>query len=325
MRKLKQDELINTGSFVREPVDKIVREINNGSDKKIILTGGKGVGKSTVLQSLQDRGVGTENQTICTRIDSIISFSKEPNIMFNKGFFNHYYELMVSNSLLNYIKKYYSFTHDSYFKNERKKVNRLLDDTFENINDVMFKDMKIKEILTQRELTEKILKKMKEVLEIEKCNIAFDKFDWTNGSSEYVQKYLSNYFDMFDKAIITSDDPTLPHKNLEGYNVKKIDYGKDKEILRQIIKKRIEAFNSQNGNTSELMNVDLFSSDYILSVLEKSNGNIELAIDSLFDINSLINWRGSGDLTQIANEAFRDRENQSLELKRVIKSPELHL
>ena len=325
MRKIKQDELINSGCFVREPVDKIVREIKESDSDRIILTGGDNVGKSTVLCELQSKGLGTDNQTICANLESIISFSKEPNVMFNKGFFEHYYELIFSNCLLNYVKRNYELTHDTYFKNERKKVNRLLDDTYTNINDVMFKDMKIKEILTRKELSEKILKKMKEVLEIEKCNIAFDRFDWINGSSEYVQKYLSNYFDMFDKAIITSDDPTLSHKKLEGYEIKNIDYGKNKEILRQIIKKRIEAFNAQNGNKLELMYVELYISDYVMNVLEKSNGDIDLAIDTLFELNTLLNWRGSGDLTDMAQEALRNRENQKLELKRIIKNPELHL
>ena len=40
-------------------------------------------------------------------------------------------------------------------------------------------------------------------------------------------------------AIITSDDPTLSHKKLDGYEIKNIDYGKNREILRQIIKKRL--------------------------------------------------------------------------------------
>ena len=45
MLKIKVNNLVNSEEFVREPVDKEVNEILNSSSNKIILTGGKGIGK----------------------------------------------------------------------------------------------------------------------------------------------------------------------------------------------------------------------------------------------------------------------------------------
>ena len=46
MLKINAKILVNSEEFVREPVDEKVNEILSSSSKKIILTGGKSVGKS---------------------------------------------------------------------------------------------------------------------------------------------------------------------------------------------------------------------------------------------------------------------------------------
>jgi predicted AAA+ superfamily ATPase len=64
---IRANELINSDIYVREPVDKYKNKINNSESNKVILTGGRGTGKSVVLNELQQRGLGTNNQTVLMR------------------------------------------------------------------------------------------------------------------------------------------------------------------------------------------------------------------------------------------------------------------
>ncbi len=74
--KINAKELVNSTSFVREPVEKEVRGILSSSSKRIILTGGNGVGKSTVLCSLEQSGHYSNEKTIYTSPD--ISGQRQP-------------------------------------------------------------------------------------------------------------------------------------------------------------------------------------------------------------------------------------------------------
>ena len=247
MEKIKANDLINSEEFIREPVDKEINEILNSTSEKTILTGGRGIGKSTILYSLQNRGLGSREQTIYYRPESIITLQKEPNEYFNSIVFDYLYELRFSNNLLNYIKSKYPLTFNKYFKDDKKLVNNLLDELYKQINAsaIEIEGLPITINVATKELSLDILKRFRETLEIEKMNIAIDRFDWVNGSSEYVQKLHKKYFDMFDKVILTSDDKTIDKEDLaaRGYNIKEITYGKDKEVLREILKRRIQLNN----------------------------------------------------------------------------------
>ena len=104
---IRPEKIIKTEQFVREPVDDINRKINNSTDKKFILTGSRGSGKSLILFNTLDRGLGTDNQTVLMRFDSIVNFASKPDEFFDERFFNHYYEMIFSWKLLTYIKKNY--------------------------------------------------------------------------------------------------------------------------------------------------------------------------------------------------------------------------
>ena len=115
MLKIRANNLVNSEEFVREPVDKEVDEILNSSSNKIVLTGGKGIGKSTVLCSLEKRGLGCKEQTIYYCPEGIITLSKEPNEIYNNKLFDYLYELNFSNNILLYIKKNYPMLFKKYF------------------------------------------------------------------------------------------------------------------------------------------------------------------------------------------------------------------
>ena len=98
---IKDREIVVSDSFVREPVDKICDKINNSPSKKIILTGGRGIGKSIILKNSERRGLSSENQHMAIRFDPAGIGTN-----FGEDFYEHYYELLFADALLSYIKTY---------------------------------------------------------------------------------------------------------------------------------------------------------------------------------------------------------------------------
>lgn len=331
MKKIKANDLINSEEFIREPVDKEINEILNSTSEKTILTGGRGIGKSTILYSLQNRGLGSREQTIYYCPESIITLQKEPNEYFNSIVFDYLYELRFSNNLLNYIKSKYPLTFNKYFKDDKKLVNNLLDELYKQINAsaVEIEGLPITINVATKELSLDILKRFRETLEIEKMNIAIDRFDWVNGSSEYVQKLHKKYFDMFDKVILTSDDKTIDKEDLaaRGYNIKEITYGKDKEVLREILKRRIQLNNkSENEKIDKNKKIELFDFMYDLHFGQLDlNGNIELALEIVNYTDLLFSWKDNTLPEDIVREAADDRKESAKKLEAIMTKPKLHL
>ena len=204
IKRINPQQLIKTEQFIREPVDTLSKELTESSSKKIILDGGRGSGKSVVLENIQDKGLGTRNQTILIRFDSIISFSLNPNEEFDEKFFKHFYEMSISNKLLSYVRKNYPLTYETNFKDIEFLLSDITNKTYNYINNISYENVKFKSFLTPSELSSKILKRLKKCLNIDSLTLAVDRFDWINGSSAYVQKFISTYFDLFDKIIINS-------------------------------------------------------------------------------------------------------------------------
>ena len=180
MLKIRANNLVNSEEFVREPVDKEVDEILNSSSNKIVLTGGKGIGKSTVLCSLEKRGLGCKEQTIYYCPEGIITLSKEPNEIYNNKLFDYLYELNFSNNILLYIKKNYPIVFKKYFEKDKELVNRYLEHLYKQLNNSFVEDDKFDIKLDTKELSRIILIKLYDKMKIEKLNLAIDRFDHIN-------------------------------------------------------------------------------------------------------------------------------------------------
>ena len=209
MPRIKPQETIKTEQFIREPVDLLNKKIVADNSNKIILKGGRGSGKSLVLFNLQDKGLGTSEQTILMPFESIITLTTSPNEYLDEKFLNHYYELIFSWKLLSYIKTNYSLTYESKFKDIELLLQRLSTKTDDFIHNIYFEKKQLENYLSPKDISSEIIKRMKQYLDIKTLNLAIDRFDWINGSSAYTQHIISNYFDMFDKTIITTDDLSL--------------------------------------------------------------------------------------------------------------------
>ena len=81
------ERFIQTNEFVEKPVNEFCNKIKNNSSKKIILSGGRGTGKSLILYNNQNININSKEQCIFTRFDSVGQFPST----FNELFLSHYY------------------------------------------------------------------------------------------------------------------------------------------------------------------------------------------------------------------------------------------
>ena len=323
MLKIKANNLVNSEEFVREPVAKEVNEILTSSSSKTILTGGKGIGKSTVLCSLEKKGLGCKEQTIYDNPEGIITLTKEPNEKFDNKVFDYLSELRFTNNILFYIKSNYPIAFKKHFEKDMESVHSLLDELFKQLNSSCFEDIAIECKYGIKELSFDILNRFRQIMGIDKLNIAIDRFDKMNGSSEYVQKTYERYFDMFDRVILTSDDPNLDKERLtsKGYDLRHISYGNDKDVLGEIIRHRKPLY-EDNKTYKELFTTDLF-----LDKLINFNGNIDLSLEALGYIRELLSWYDGNNhsIENVLDEAIEEKKNYSKKLEKVISKPTLYL
>ena len=322
MLKINAKILVNSEEFVREPVDEKVNEILSSSSKKIILTGGKSVGKSTVLYSLEKRGLGGKEQTIYYCPEKDIVLRKEPNENYSNELFDYLYELQFTNNILIYIKNNYPILFENKFKKDKELVEKYLKELYNQITNSLYGDANIDIKFSTKELSLAILSRFYDKMKIKKLNLAIDGFDKANDSSKYVQELYQKYFNMFDKVILTSDDPNLDSKKLrrKRYELKEISYGKDRDVLREIIGRRKSLYGD------DMTYKELFMTDFFLNKLTTLDGNIDLSLESLVYFRELLKWYNVSDgLEKILDEAIVDKKEYSKELERIDSKPTLYL
>lgn len=331
MKNIHPQELLNTQEFVREPVDNLCRGIDNDDSKKIILSGGRGTGKTTVLYNKENKGIGTENQCIFTRFDSCAMSCVDQNENFNERFFNHYYELILSRKIISYIKKYYGLTYENDFKKIKNSLDRISDDTNYFINNICFGKKSLNRYLVLCEYSHVILEKLKKSLDISSISLAIDRFDWTNSNSALSQNILSKTFDMFDKVIITTDDDILQDKSnrtsfLEkGYSFIDVNYGKDNLVIKEIIRKRIQDYNKNIG-TGKTFPEEIITEQIYQDLIGKTNGNVSIMLDSVSEVINMWQWKEENvDLSKEFDVACNNQINSSNKIKKMSKSPKLYL
>ncbi len=322
-------EILNTSKYVREPVDDVCKKIENSSSKKIILCGGRGTGKSIVLNNNEKRGIGRENQSILTNFDLAIINRLTSDEVFNKDFFEHYYEISISNKLLNYIKQYYKFTYETHFNDLEKIVNNFLKDIDNYINKVYYEKVLLSKYLKTGELSYVIYEKLKKCLDVTSLTFSIDRFDWINVNRDLSQSILSKYFDMFDKVIISSDDDELQNESNrkklieKGYSFIDVDYGKNDLIIKEIIKRRIEEYNKFKNTGFQL---NLITDEMYKFLINKTNGNINLMLDSVSELIDIWYFKeGVLDLQQQLSNSTEEQIQSSIKLKKMCRSPKLYL
>lgn len=293
MRYIDGKELINSKEFVEEPVKEINKKIEETSSKRIVLYGTRGTGKTSVLYSNEKEKINSSNPSIYTRFESMRLFGNGSNEdPFNMEFINHYYELAMAGKILYYLKQ----NHNKYYEKEllsfEEKVDNILLNTNKYIRHIHFRRVDLEKKLEFGEITSKIIEKMKKDLGITSVHLLIDRFDWTDNRSRLSQEILKKYFELFDKVVISIDDEDiLNEKNQkpfqeQGYKFVKVDYGKEKEILKQIISLRIKKYNENLKDNDRYFSVSLLTDEIIDSIISETNGNISMALIIMNDVKN---------------------------------------
>lgn len=330
IRHIQPNKLINSEAFIREPVDEITNKIINSQARKIVLDGNRSNGKTVILNSLENRGLGTNTQTILTRADPTINFSIEPKEEFDEKFFKHYYEVIICWDLLRYIKNNYILTYEKSFKDFKEMLKPISSNLDYYMNNFCFENVSIERYLTTGEISEQIIKRLKEVLKIDNLNIAVDRFDWANGASSYTQLLYSFYFTLFDKAIITTDDETLTeeHKNnLKHYSYDFItpNYGSDFDTIKAIIKSRIKLYNQKEENINKRFDESIIPDDIYRKLIDQTDGNLETILYSFADAANYIDWCGYPvediDMDDLFNRKIKYKAEAAEKVKKMSANP----
>lgn len=327
---LNSKELIHDERFIIEPADKYGRDLQENSSSKIILNSGRGTGKSVILNNMENRNIGTNEPVIYTHFDSIVNFSRVPNKLFNEIFFEHYYEINFSWKLLNHIKKYYGLTYENYFKDIELLLKKITEEFDKNVRRTYVDELVINNPLSTTQISAEIIERLKKYLDISSLILAIDRFDWTNGRSNYTQQILSKYFDMFNKVIITSDDESLidekKRKSFEakGYSFVSQNYGNDLAVIKSIIKKRVQVYNSMNSDCQ--FNIDDVTDVIYENLIKDSNGNISTMLTTIYEVINLSKWEnGNVNLLDLFQKCLEEQNNHIKELKKISVPPKLHL
>ncbi|MBQ9072012.1 MAG: hypothetical protein IJY25_02520 [Bacilli bacterium] len=322
-------QVIMSDDFVREPVDSICKNINNTSSKKIILSGERGSGKSMVLCNNEILGLGTNNQCISISFDAVGMNVLTPNKYFNEKFMIHYYEVIMCYKILDYIKKYYGLTYERYFKDYEILLNKYLTSIDNYIEKSVYEKIFLRKYLTTGELSAEIMGKFKSCLGLNTVTLAIDRFDWTNSKISKSQETLSKYFNIFDKVVITTDDERMldeSNRTLlkeKGYSFIDVNYGKDLEVVKEIIKRRIE---KHNNNSHIAFPIENMTNQIYQSLIDKTTGNITLMFRILDETNSLLRWnKYDFDISRDINMACDEKVKKEKEFKKIGKPSRLYL
>lgn len=335
-KNMRPNEFLKSHNCVIEPIDKVFEEIKTNNSKKIIVTGGRGVGKTLVLSNCDKKTKNTSNPIIFTRFDSVGLFSKGLDYIFNKEFYEHYYEIIMSYKLLNYVKEQCKVSDRETSKYRKlvsfeDKLNAYDKKLINYINNICYdEDVYLPELLSTKELTEGLLEIVKDSLDLENVSLAIDRFDWTNSNNRISQEVLSKYFDMFSKVIITSDDNSLFRKeereklNKKGYAFIDVTYGKEPIIVKKIVKNKIEQCNQNIRNLE--FNYQNISEDIYQEMIDKTKGNINMILHTASYAYDTYQWEcGEWDVDRCLLFALDVKVNDNKKLSKIMNPPKLYL
>lgn len=144
---------------------------------------------------------------------------------------------------------------------------------------------------------------MKQEIGMETITICLDRFDCVETSSERIQQIMSFYFELFDKAIITTDDQDVYHninhkqEHLEAkyYQILPVDYGKVESITKDIVTADLAYYEQARYNPKNPFYRQIHDKQFpdirnLISVaaydnlIRQCNGNLKLLFEVLHSV-----------------------------------------
>lgn len=333
MRYIDGKELINSLEFVEEPVKKINEKIDEDPSKRIVLYGTRGAGKTSVLYYNEKEKINSDNPSIYTRFESMRLFGNGSNEdPFNMEFINHYYELAMAGKILYYLNQNYNEYYKKEFLPFSEKIDNILLNTNKYIRHIHFRKVKLEESLEFGEVTSKIIEKMKKDLGVTSVDLLIDRFDWTDSRSRLSQEILKKYFELFDKVVISIDDEDIMNEKKQipfqekGYSFIKTDYGKERDILKQIISLRIKKYNENLKEKDRVFPVSLLTDVIYDSIISETNGNISMALIIMNDVKNCFGFMDKDcDIEDQVKHYSKTQKETEQAIKKMSYPPKFYL
>lgn len=325
IKKINVNELLFSDLLVKKPVDDVNEDLSSDVRGKIILTGSRGCGKSVVLGSREVNSVNTEHPAILTRFDGAGMFGTKDNKYFNRSIIEHYYEVIMCKKFLNYVKEYYPELFSSKFSHLDSVTTSRLMEVDNYINNAMFKDCDIRQKLFSGEALSEMLSIFRNGTGCKSLTLMIDRFDWTHNSDPRVQDILKDYFSMFEKVIVTSDDSTIRSdkrkKDLvdKGFKICGMEYSTHLDPVSEIVERRFELDDETKFPIDRV-----FDEDYLI-MIEKCGGNLDTILDSFLYAETLHNWDKNKDIHTILSQASDEKVKTLKQYRRMTKGPKLHI
>lgn len=335
-RYVQPNIFLKSSECFNEPIDKMSNYLINNDHRKIVVSGGRGVGKSLVLCNTNLKTQHTKQPIMVTSFDSVGLFPKCLNHVFDQKFYSHYYELIMSFKLLRYLKEHSNINHLServkhqiiLYESKLEEYDRELSEYINNVYSEI--DPRLVSYLSTGDIIKELLQKTKDILKADTISIAIDRFDWTNGNKSISQETLSKYFDIFDKAIITADDEDLldysnrNHLIRKGYSFIDICYGRNLEIVKEIVKKKVSKSSKNIGDLK--FDYNKISDEVYEKLIDKSDGNISLMLHTTGFAYDTFQWEcGDWDVNKSFEFALDTELEENKKIRRLVKSPKLYL
>ena len=319
--KYRPDKVVASDLFVREPVDEVCKEIEDSTSKKIILTGGREIGKTVILNQEERRGLISPDRNILMRFDSVgMGIGKD---LYNDKFLSHYYEVVFALKLLSYIKKYYGiiYSNNMFYSRMEDELNKLADATDRYMRNYYYVETKLPRIYFPGEYSESILRQFKKDAKLNSISLSLDRFEWTNNNKKIVQEILSRYFDMFDKTIITLDDETIDKKDLKkkDYDIIESTYNKDETVIKEILR-RYSVYDKAALELYQTAPSDLYK-----LLIDETHGNLDNIILAFNHTASTLSWNPNADILDTARTSAKYYDDNTDEIMKTREPRKFYL
>lgn len=327
IKNINVDKLLLSDLFVSDVVGQTNAGIDIIGGNRVILAGNRGTGRSVILSSREREHAGSENPSIYTRFDACGMFGKREDEVFNREFMEHYYEVLMSGKILDYVRRFYPDVYVKKFMKDDALYEGRLYDTDKYIRDAYYVERQLREKFSPKEITGDLVGKVRNSIGADSLELMIDRFDWTHNSDERIQSILANYFDLFDRTIITSDDSTIDKKHLndEGYSIGQCGYTHIPVVVREIIKRRIDLGKEMNQDETPFP-IDEVSDKTIRDLVDRTDGNMNLMLNAMIEAESLYSWHGEkADVDEVVDRAASLALESEKQLRKVSHPQKLHL
>lgn len=290
-------EKIKTKENVQEAIDKIHSKINASDEKVLVLKGVRGSGRTTVLLSKEAKNQAGKEINIYNQFEQVG--------IDNTKYVKHKFELEMTSVLLRYLIS--NEIRDKSVEIISEEVKKLRKSFLYNVHCHGFDGEFKSEIIKPGHYTEYLTKIIRSTYHPEKFSFLIDRFDWMFNRSIEAQKCLQDYFPLFDQVVLTTDDNMYVSK----YPTIEVNYGKNKEIVKEIIRKYIDAKNGKKSIEEQLYLTNI-SEETIDYIVEKANGDIEIILQSIKELYFYQEKELNSSLKMEINEQAKKRQKIKL-------------